>query len=104
MYLLKSKKINLPAGILNIGGISNLTLIDDFNNNNISSKDVGPGCCLIDNWIQTHTNKKYDFNGQISQRGIIHELILEQALESYENNFQDKENFLLTQMTLIYHL
>ena len=49
MYLLKSKKINLPAGILNIGGISNLTLIDDFNNNNISSKDVGPGCCLIDN-------------------------------------------------------
>ena len=93
MYLLKSKKINLPAGILNIGGISNLTLIDDFNNNNISSKDVGPGCCLIDNWIQTHTNKKYDFNGQISQRGIIHELILEQALESYENNFQDKENF-----------
>ena len=40
-YLIKSKKINLPACILNIGGISNITFIHNMNSNNILSKDVG---------------------------------------------------------------
>ena len=68
-HLIKSKKIDLPACVLNIGGISNLTFLKDFNDLNIISRDIGPGNCLIDNWIQTHTNKKYDINGEISSRG-----------------------------------
>ena len=94
-HLIKSKKIELPTCILNIGGISNLTLIRNFNNNEILSRDVGPGNCLINTWIQNHTNKKFDLNGQISNKGIINEVILEQALETYENNFQKKNNISL---------
>ena len=56
-YLIKSK-INLPACILNIGGISNITLIPNLDDTKILSKDVGPGNCLINTWVQTHTNKK----------------------------------------------
>ncbi len=95
MHLLKSKNIALPAGILNIGGISNLTFIQDLSDHNIISRDVGPGCCLVDNWVQTHTDKKFDNSGQIAERGNIHELVLEQALENYENNFQNKKNISL---------
>ncbi len=94
-YLLKSKKIELPACILNIGGISNFTLIRNLNNHEIASKDVGPGNCLINAWIQNHTNEKFDLDGKISNRGKINEIILEQALETHESNFQKKNNISL---------
>jgi len=94
-YLVKSKNINLPACILNIGGISNLTLVRGIKNDEILSKDIGPGNCLINAWIQTHTNKKFDEGGKISEIGNINELILEQALETHENNFQKKNNISL---------
>lgn len=94
-YLIKSKNLDLPACILNIGGISNLTFIPSLNNHEILSKDVGPGNCLINSWIQNHTNEKFDFEGKISSRGKINEVILEQALETHENNFQKKNNFSL---------
>ena len=94
-YLIKSKKINLPAGILNIGGISNLTVMKDLNNLNILSKDIGPGNCLIDSWIQSLTNKRFDSDGKISSKGKINEVILEQALEVHENNFKSQDNISL---------
>ena len=88
---MKIKKIKIPACILNIGGISNITFLNEFDNHNILSKDFGPGNCLIDNaWIQAHTSKKYDEYGEIASRGKINEVILEQALETHENNFKKK--------------
>ena len=60
------------------------------------SKDVGPGNCLINSWIQAYTKKKFDEGGKISERGKVNELILEQALETHENNFfQKKDNISL---------
>ncbi len=94
-YLIKSKKINFPAGVLNIGGISNLTVLKDLNDLNILSKDVGPGNCLIDSWIQSLTDKKFDSEGKISSRGKVNEVILEQALEVHENNFKNQDNISL---------
>ena len=93
-HLIKSKKIKIPACILNIGGISNLTFVNKIKEQEIFSKDVGPGNCLINTWIQVHTSKKFDSEGKISDRGNINEIILEQALETYENNFQKKIAFL----------
>ena len=80
---------------MNIGGISNITLVPNLKDQEISSLDVGPGNCLINNWIQAHTKEKYDFEGRISEKGTINEIILEQALETHENNFQKKNNFSL---------
>ena len=81
--------------MLNIGGISNLTLVHNLNNHEIKSEDVGPGNCLINAWIQNHTNEKFDFDGKISNMGKINEIILEQALETHENNFQKRKNISL---------
>ena len=94
-YLIKSKKIELPACMLNIGGISNLTVIHNLNNHEIKSEDVGPGNCLINAWIQNYTNEKFDLEGRISNMGKINEIILEQALETHENNFQRRKNISL---------
>ena len=94
-HIIKSKNIKLPACILNIGGISNLTFVHGEKNNEILSKDVGPGNCLINAWIQTHTDKRYDDGGKISEIGKVNEIILEQALETHENNFQKKDSISL---------
>ena len=52
------KKIQTPVCILNIGGISNITYVADFvGHNNFSSKDIGPGNCLIDNWKEKNSKK-----------------------------------------------
>ena len=58
------KKIKLPVCFLNIGGIANITIIKDKNNLlELSSKDIGPGNCLIDSWVRKNSNKKFDKDG-----------------------------------------
>ena len=81
----KEKKIDLPVCILNIGGISNLTLINDLKEENLVSKDIGPGNCLIDEWIRRNKKGNYDSNGELASRGKTNKLILDQSLEDYEN-------------------
>ena len=47
------KKINLPVCILNIGGIANITIINKpIGSDNFYSRDIGPGNCLIDKWLE----------------------------------------------------
>ena len=94
-FLINSKDVELPACVLNIGGISNITIVDNTSIHGISSQDIGPGNCLINNWIQNHTSEKFDNGGKISNRGKINEIILEQALEIHENNFIKKNNISL---------
>ena len=80
------KNIEPPISILNIGGISNITIVKDkVSTNKLYSKDIGPGNCLIDNWVRSNSNKKFDLNGEIASRGQINEIILEQALELFSN-------------------
>ena len=33
------------------------------------SKDIGPGNCLIDNWVRKNSNKKFDKDGDLALRG-----------------------------------
>ncbi len=84
----KQKKIQLPICILNIGGIANVTLISDHNKDTLLSRDLGPGNCLIDEWIRKNTKNKFDKNGDIAKKGKINELILNQGLD----NFSDTSN------------
>ena len=86
----KQNKIELPVCILNIGGISNVTTIRDYDKNNFLSRDLGPGNCLIDEWIRKNTKNKFDNNGEIAARGKINELILNQALDDFDNRSNQK--------------
>ncbi len=78
------KKFNLLGStvILNIGGIANITLVDE-KNKSLHSSDIGPGNCLIDKWIKKKTNFKYDENGNIAYQGQINKIIYEQAIEQW---------------------
>jgi|TARA_B100001093_G_scaffold390084_1_gene376367 anhydro-N-acetylmuramic acid kinase len=87
------KKFNLgfPLNILNIGGISNITSTVDWKNlwseiNTINAYDIGPGNCLIDEWIRKNSKKKYDESGLIARSGTVDKLVLNQALENFTEN------------------
>ena len=80
------KNIDLPICFLNIGGISNITIIKEKNNlNELLSKDLGPGNCLIDSWVRHNSNKKFDKDGNLALGGTKNEIIFEQAQELYAN-------------------
>ena len=87
-----NKKFNIefPLNILNIGGISNITSTVSWENleniNKIYAYDIGPGNCLIDEWIRKNSKKRYDKDGLIASSGITDKLILNQALENFTEN------------------
>jgi len=88
-----NKKFNLgfPLNFLNIGGISNITFTVDWEKwehelNDINAYDIGPGNCMIDEWIRKNSKKKYDKYGLIAKSGKIDRLILNQALQNFEEN------------------
>ena len=84
--------IKLPVCFLNIGGISNVTIISDKNDlSKLISKDIGPGNCLIDAWVRKNSNKKFDLDGQIALIGTRNEIIYEQAQELYMNRNSKKK-------------
>ena len=90
--LAKKKKISLPIIILNLGGIANITSIDK--KYNISSSDIGPGNCLIDNWLRLNSKILIDKNGELARSGKINKIILNQSLENfYENKISKKKSF-----------
>ena len=79
---------NIPVIFINIGGITNVTCfnsMDKFDKSMFAS-DIGPGNCLIDEWVRNNTNEKYDKDGIIAKSGKINELILNQALDNFEGN------------------
>ncbi len=85
-------KILLPVCFLNIGGISNITIVqDEVNLAELISKDIGPGNCLIDNWVRNNSDKKFDKDGRLALIGTRNEIILEQAQELYMNRNNKKK-------------
>jgi len=67
---------------LNIGGITNYTFIDEKDAS--SGLDLGPGNCLIDQWVRRNSKKKYDENGRIAKSGKIKKIILNKALKNFK--------------------
>ena len=81
----KEIKIDPPLCILNIGGIANITAIESDENSTLMSCDIGPGNCLIDEWMRKKTGKKYDKDGSIAKLGKINSVILNNALNNHKS-------------------
>jgi len=62
--------------IVNIGGISNITLLPASLDTPIIGFDTGPGNCLLDYWTTLHLNKTFDKNGQWAASGQVNESLL----------------------------
>ena len=78
LILTKIKSIP-PSAIINIGGISNITYLEDYNK--IISFDTGPGNYLINKWVKSNTQKEYDKDGLIAKSGHANVTILNTLLE-----------------------
>ena len=90
--LVSKNSIKIPICILNLGGISNVTVVKDKNDySKIYSKDLGPGNCLIDSWVRKNSNFKFDFNGNLAKSGEVNQIILEQAQELYANRINKEK-------------
>ena len=87
-YLKKELDKSYSVNIINIGGVSNLTKTVkwdklDKKKEFIKACDIGPGNCLIDEWVQKNSKKRYDNDGTLASIGSTDRLILNQALENF---------------------
>ena len=90
--IVSQNKIKLPVCILNIGGISNISIIKKpINSLDFFSKDIGPGNCLIDNWVRKNSTKKFDKDGNLALSGKKNDIIYEQAQELYANRINKEK-------------
>lgn len=76
--LLQNAKAELPAAIINIGGVANVSVVtaDD-----LIAFDTGPGNALIDDWMKSRTSRSYDQWGRIAGEGSIDEAIVGKWME-----------------------
>ena len=66
------------AAVVNIGGIANISLIGKHRTT--LGWDIGPGNCLIDQWIKKHQNLDFDEQGQWAASGQPNEKLVESLL------------------------
>ena len=85
--LMKHLKIVDPRLIVNIGGITNVTYL---NRGNIFSTDVGPGNCLIDQWIKKNFDKDFDEGGKVSLEGKINKNLADNFLNKLQEKNKNK--------------
>ena len=89
--LVNQNNIKLPACILNIGGIANITVVPSNKSIDLKGYDIGPGNCLLDEWVRIKIKKKYDVNGEIAKLGKTSTIIFNQAIDNF-NTIKIKKN------------
>ncbi len=77
LFAQKAQKI----AVVNIGGIANVTILDD---ENVSGYDTGPGNALLDLWVRKHLNLPFDKEGKWAREGkISHRLLVSMKADAY---------------------
>ena len=66
-------------GVLNLGGISNLTVL--HTDGSVLGFDIGPGNGLLDAWCAAHTGDAFDRDGAFAARGQVDRALLQRLLE-----------------------
>ena len=89
--LVNQNQIILPTCVLNIGGIANITIVSSKDFNDLKSHDIGPGNCLLDQWMRKNSKEKFDKNGELAKAGTTDKTILNQAIDNFDN-IKDKIN------------
>ena len=76
--LAEENQIEKPIGVLNIGGVANVTFIDDHNDP--IACDTGPGNALIDDFMRARTGHAFDNAGETAARGKVDEAFVTRVL------------------------
>ncbi|MFK7821333.1 MAG: anhydro-N-acetylmuramic acid kinase, partial [Planctomycetaceae bacterium] len=64
--------------VLNLGGVANLTCLS--RDGGIRASDTGPGCGLLDQWVQRHLGQPFDEGGRLALQGTIVQSVVDTAL------------------------
>lgn len=77
-YALARRDNTIPIGIINCGGIANVTIIPSDNESDIIAFDTGPGNGLIDLLVRQRTNglESMDRDGVYGRQGAVNEDVL----------------------------
>ena len=90
--IVNQNKIRQPVLILNLGGIANWTFLGESDDGkDLHSADLGPGNCLIDQWMKKNSKQNYDKDGSTAKSGKINKTILNKAIDNYIDKFISKE-------------
>ena len=84
--LILQKNFDLPVGVLNIGGVSNITIIKS--KNDFLGFDTGPGNGPLDLLIYDRLKIAMDKNGSIANKGHINNKIKNKTLDLLRKKFQ----------------
>lgn len=66
--------------IVNIGGITNITVLSTDYTKPVWGFDTGPGNCLMDSWVKKYFNQSYDHNGEMANYGQVNAALLKNLL------------------------
>ncbi|MGJ7580444.1 anhydro-N-acetylmuramic acid kinase [Variovorax sp. RHLX14] len=73
-----------PVAVLNIGGISNISLLPATRHSDAATVilgfDCGPGNALMDQWCRIHTGKPFDADGRWAASGTVEPALLARFL------------------------
>ncbi len=69
-----------PTLIINFGGVANVTYLGE--GGEIVAGDTGPGCGLLDEWIQEMAGLSHDKDGLIAAKGKVDQSIVKGALDT----------------------
>lgn len=74
-----AKSLEKPLAIVNIGGVGNITYMDD--SETLIAFDTGPGNALIDDFVLQAYGIPFDKDGAIAARGIADQLLVQSWLK-----------------------
>jgi len=69
--------INTFVSVVNIGGMANITVLSQNDNDRLIGYDTGCGNVLLDMWIQKHNNVTYDKDGAWARSGEVDYTLLD---------------------------
>ena len=92
--IVNQNKIRQPVLILNLGGIANWTFLGESDDGkDLHSADLGPGNCLIDQWMKKNSKQNYDKDGSTAKSGKINKGVLNKAIDDHMDKFiSDEQN------------
>lgn len=67
--------------VINIGGISNITILPKGSDGKVIGFDIGPGNTLMDNWCSEHFSVPFDPQGSIAESGTVQDDLLDILLD-----------------------
>lgn len=72
----RSKRLGGPCAVVNLGGVANVSFVDPSvrapeEKGALLAFDTGPGCALIDAWIERHGAGTRDEDGALAARGRV---------------------------------